>query len=97
MRAYLRWNAYTIAGGGDSTRCCCLKASFWRSLRETTFNMISTFSGTGFSSVDLSVWGPFPFVVLMVAGLIGGCTSSTGCSVKVFRYLILIEAIKAQI
>jgi trk system potassium uptake protein len=24
--------------------------------------------------------------VLIVVGLIGGCTSSTGCSVKVFRY-----------
>ena len=36
-------------------------------------------------------------MVLIVVGLIGGCTSSTGCSVKVFRYLILFEAIRVQV
>jgi trk system potassium uptake protein TrkH len=96
VRAYLRWNAYAVVAivayelwhGGQSLSVL---------LRETTFNVVSTFSGTGFSSVDLSSWGPFPFVLLIVVGLIGGCTSSTGCSVKVFRYLILFEAIKVQI
>jgi trk system potassium uptake protein len=96
VRAYLRWNAYAVLAivayelwhGGQSLPVL---------LRETTFNVVSTFSGTGFSSVDLSSWGPFPFVLLIVVGLIGGCTSSTGCSVKVFRYLILFEAIKVQI
>ncbi|MCF8486492.1 MAG: TrkH family potassium uptake protein [Rhodobacteraceae bacterium] len=96
VRAYLRWNAYAVVAivayelwhGGQSLPVL---------LRETTFNVVSTFSGTGFSSVDLSSWGPFPFVLLIVVGLIGGCTSSTGCSVKVFRYLILFEAIKVQI
>ena len=65
-------------------------------LRETTFNVVSIFSGTGFTSTDLSGWGPFPFAILFITGLIGGCTSSTGCSVKVFRYLILLEAVKVQ-
>jgi trk system potassium uptake protein TrkH len=96
VRAYLRWNAYAVVAivayelwhGGQSLSVL---------LRETTFNVVSTFSGTGFSSVDMSAWGPFPFVVLILVGLIGGCTSSTGCSVKVFRYLILFEAIKVQI
>lgn len=96
VRAYLRWNAYAVVA--------IVAYELWRGgqslpvlLRETTFNVVSTFSGTGFSSVDLSSWGPFPFVLLIVVGLIGGCTSSTGCSVKVFRYLILFEAIKVQI
>ena len=96
VRAYLRWNAYAVLA--------IVAYELWRGgqslsvlLRETTFNVVSTFSGTGFSSVDLSSWGPFPFVLLIVVGLIGGCTSSTGCSVKVFRYLILFEAIKVQI
>ena len=96
VRAYLRWNLYATA----------LVAGYevWRfgrdlapTLRESLFNIVSTFSGTGFSSVNLAEWGPFPFVVLIAVGLIGGCTSSTGCSVKVFRYLILFEAIRVQI
>jgi trk system potassium uptake protein TrkH len=42
-------------------------------------------------------WGHLAFTILIISGLIGGCTSSTACSVKVFRYLILFEAIKVQI
>jgi len=96
VRAYLRWNLYAILA--------VVGYELWTHdypagavLREATFNVVSTFSGTGFASVDLSGWGAFPFVILIIVGLIGGCTSSTGCSVKVFRYLILIEAIKVQI
>ena len=96
VRAYLRWNIYAtgaIVLYEFMTHGFALEPL----VRETLFNVVSTFSGTGFASVDLSAWGPFPFVVLIVVGLIGGCTSSTGCSVKVFRYLILFEAIKVQI
>ncbi|AZB64755.1 trk system potassium uptake protein TrkH [[Luteovulum] sphaeroides subsp. megalophilum] len=96
VRAYLRWNGYAI-GLIVAYEVVTRNAPVLPTLRETTFNVISTFSGTGFSSVDLGLWGTFPFVLLIVVGLIGGCTSSTGCSVKVFRYLILLEAIKVQI
>ncbi|NGQ89972.1 TrkH family potassium uptake protein [Rhodobacter sp. HX-7-19] len=96
VRAYLRWNAYAVAaivvyemGSNDF--------AFWAVLREASFNVVSVFSGTGFTSTDLSLWGPFPFAILFITGLIGGCTSSTGCSVKVFRYLILFEAVKLQL
>lgn len=96
VRAYLRWNLYAVG----LIVIYELETHQFRIeplIRETLFNVVSTFSGTGFSSVDLSGWGPFPFVILIIVGLIGGCTSSTGCSVKVFRYLILFEAIKVQI
>ncbi|MDB6178503.1 TrkH family potassium uptake protein [Paracoccus sp. Z330] len=66
-------------------------------VRETVFNTISTFSGTGFASTDMMAWGHLPFAVLIVVGLIGGCTGSTGCSVKVFRYLVLFQAVRAQV
>lgn len=95
VRAYLRWTLYGI-GVVVAYEMVHLDKPFWDTLREASFNIVSTFSGTGFSSVDLSGWGPFPFVMLIMVGLIGGCTSSTGCSIKVFRYLILIEAIKVQ-
>ena len=96
VRAYIRWNIYAV-GAIVAYEVLTRGMPFDVVLRETTFNVVATFSGTGFSSVDLSAWGPFPFVILIVVGLIGGCTSSTGCSVKVFRYLILFEAIKVQI
>ncbi len=96
VRAYIRWNCYAILAV-TGYEMYHLNRPFLESVRESSFNIVSTFSGTGFASVDLSTWGPFPFVVLIMVGLIGGCTSSTGCSVKVFRYLILFEAIKVQI
>jgi trk system potassium uptake protein TrkH len=96
VRAYIRWNCYAIFAV-VIYEMVHMGRPFWETLRESSFNIVSTFSGTGFASVDLSTWGPFPFVVLIAVGLIGGCTSSTGCSVKVFRYLILLEAIKVQI
>ena len=96
VRAYLRWIAYGVAAV-VIYEMVHVGGPFWPTLRESVFNITSTFSGTGYASVDLSSWGPFPFVVLIVVGLIGGCTSSTGCSVKVFRYLILFEAIRVQV
>jgi len=96
VRAYLRWNAYAIAAV-VAAELVLDGQPFWPTLREATFNITSTFSGTGFTSADLTLWSPFSFVVLMVVGLIGGCTSSTGCAIKVFRMLILFEAIRVQI
>jgi trk system potassium uptake protein TrkH len=96
VRAFLRWHAYAI-GVIVLYRIFRHEADFWPTLREVTFNVVSTFTGTGYASEDITKWGHLAFVVLIITGLIGGCTSSTGCSVKVFRYLILFEAIRAQI
>lgn len=97
IRAYFRWTVYAILiilayrlpyrGEADPADV----------LRETVFNTVVFFSGTGFTSSDVTAWGNLPFAVLIVVGLIGGCTGSTGCSVKVFRYQVLFEAVRAQI
>ncbi|MEX1662558.1 TrkH family potassium uptake protein [Thioclava sp. 15-R06ZXC-3] len=96
VRAFLRWMGYAIAVI-VIYRMIRHEASFWPTLREVTFNVVSTFTGTGYASEDITQWGHLAFTVLIISGLIGGCTSSTACSVKVFRYLILFEAIKVQI
>ena len=66
-------------------------------LREVTFNVMTIISGTGYVSTDVTQWGHLPFVLLILAGLIGGCTGSTVCSIKVFRYQVLFEALRAQL
>ncbi|MFT4149665.1 MAG: TrkH family potassium uptake protein [Paracoccaceae bacterium] len=96
VRAYLRWIAYAV-GAVTLYEVLARGREPIGMLQEATFNIVSVFSGTGFTSADLTQWGTFPFVILIITGLIGGCTSSTGCSVKVFRYLILFEAIRVQI
>lgn len=66
-------------------------------LREALFNVTSIISGTGYASVDYQLWGSFAMVVFFFLGLIGGCAGSTCCSVKIFRYQILLSAVRAQV
>jgi trk system potassium uptake protein TrkH len=67
------------------------------SFREALFNITSIMSGTGYSSVDYQLWGPFPVVLFFVIGLIGGCAGSTSCSIKIFRFQLLFITIKQHI
>ena len=69
----------------------------FHALREATFNVTSIITGTGFASVDYQLWGPFPIALFLFIGLIGGCAGSTCCSIKVFRYQIVVIAIANQI
>lgn len=67
------------------------------SLREALFNVTSIISGTGYTSVDYQLWGSFAMVVFFFLGLVGGCAGSTSCSIKIFRYQILLSAIVSQV
>lgn len=65
--------------------------------RAALFNVTSVLTGTGYSSEDYSLWGGFPVTLLFAIALIGGCAGSTACSAKIFRYQILLAALKVQI
>jgi trk system potassium uptake protein TrkH len=95
-QAYIRWLAYSV-GLIVIYRMANENTDFLTVLRETTFNTVTLFSGTGYGSADVFAWGAFPFSIIIIVGLIGGCTASTGCSIKVFRWLMVVEAIKAQV
>ncbi|MCK0169529.1 TrkH family potassium uptake protein [Aliiroseovarius sp. S1123] len=68
-----------------------------QALRKTLFNLTSILTGTGYASQDYMMWGGFPVVMFFFVGLIGGCAGSTACSIKIFRYQLLLSSIKAQI
>jgi trk system potassium uptake protein len=65
--------------------------------REVVFNVVSIMTGTGYASADYMLWGPFAVATFFVIGLIGGCSASTACSVKVFRYQLLYAAVSAEV
>ena len=98
VRAYLRWSLYFI-GVIMIWRLmqADLDAGLELALRETALNTISIMTGTGYGSADPTGWGQLPLLILLVAGFVGACTASTGCAIKVFRFLVLFEAIKAQL
>ncbi|WP_371228761.1 TrkH family potassium uptake protein [Roseovarius sp. 2305UL8-3] len=65
--------------------------------RKVLFNTVSILTGTGYASADYMQWGSFPVAMLFFVGLIGGCAGSTACSIKIFRYQLLLASIKAQL
>ncbi|MDH3665506.1 MAG: TrkH family potassium uptake protein [Paracoccaceae bacterium] len=68
-----------------------------QAIREALFNVTSAMTGTGYSSDPYETWGALPVALFFVIPLIGGCTGSTACSAKVFRYQILYSALVVQI
>ncbi|HAJ83944.1 MAG TPA: potassium transporter TrkH [Rhodobacteraceae bacterium] len=67
------------------------------SFRKALFNVVSIVTGTGYASANYNSWGPVAVVLFFYAGLVGGCAGSTSCSVKVFRYQLLVSAIHMQL
>ncbi len=68
-----------------------------QALRETSFNVMSVITTTGFASMDYNSWGGFGLVVMFLVTLIGGCTGSSTGGIKIYRFLVLFQVIKAHI
>ncbi len=96
VRAFL-WTIAALVGVITAYRILVNGDHWEHAFREALFNVISVITGTGFASVDYQLWGPFPVVLFFFVGLIGGCAGSTTCSVKIFRYQLLIASIRVQI
>lgn len=59
--------------------------------RHALFSVTSVMTGTGFGNTDYGVWGAGASVLFFVLMFIGGCTGSTSCGMKVFRFQILAK------
>ncbi len=68
-----------------------------RGLRLAAFNTVSIVTGTGYATADYNSWGPFAMALFFVFMFIGGCAGSTACSVKIFRYQVAFEGLKAYL
>ncbi|PHS36794.1 MAG: potassium transporter TrkH [Robiginitomaculum sp.] len=66
-------------------------------LRLAMFNITSIITGTGYSFGDYQSWGPLAVGVFFSAMFIGGCAGSTSCSIKIFRYQVAFEALRAYV
>jgi Trk-type K+ transport systems, membrane components len=67
------------------------------SIRLGLFNVISIITGTGYTTDNFNLWGPFPIYLLFFGMFIGGCAGSTTCGIKIFRFQILFATLKNQI
>lgn len=96
VRAFL-WVIFALVVVVTAYRVIANHDHVEHAFREALFNVTSIITGTGYASVDYQLWGAFPVALFFFIGLIGGCAGSTCCSVKIFRYQILIAAVAAEI
>lgn len=65
--------------------------SYWTSLRETAFQVISMITTTGYATADYTTWGPlatFIFFLLLFSGASAGSTSG---GIKIVRIVTLMK------
>lgn len=71
--------------------------SYWRSVRDATFQVVSMGTATGYATADFDQWPQFCRVWLFVLTAIGGCAGSTAGGLKVIRAVILAKAALAGV
>ncbi len=72
-------------------------ATFWESLRQGAFQLVSLISTTGFATVDTNPWPSFTIILLIFASLVCGCSGSTTGGMKMNRAMIAAKMIRNQI
>ncbi|OYX42914.1 MAG: potassium transporter TrkH [Rhodobacterales bacterium 32-67-9] len=95
VRAYLGWIALAV-GAVTGVRIFG-GAAPEPAFRETFFNLVSIFSGAGFSSANVASWGGFAMGVAAIVGMIGGCTASSSGALSVFRVQVMFAAIRSHV
>ena len=68
------------------------EVDYLQSLRIASFSVISIATGSGFSTYDFSLWGTFTTTLFLFIMLIGGCSGSSSCGLKIFRIQILLKS-----
>ena len=71
--------------------------SWGRALMDSSFNVVSYMSTTGFANCDNSTWPWLAAVVLIFVSFHCGCSGSTTGGIKVDRLLISFKAISTEI
>ena len=66
-------------------------------VRDSTFQIVSIITTTGFSSTDFALWSVSAQTILFIVMLIGGCAGSAGGGVKVIRVLFGLKYLKREI
>ncbi|MFC6826138.1 TrkH family potassium uptake protein [Halopelagius fulvigenes] len=66
-------------------------------VRHAAFQVVSIVTTTGYASTDFNTWGPAAQYVLLVAMFIGGSAGSTGGSVKIVRWYVIVKSVRREL
>ena len=67
------------------------------SLRESIFQVVAIVTTTGYASMDFNAWSDAGRYILLVAMFIGGSAGSTGGSVKVVRWYVILKSVRREL
>ena len=67
------------------------------SMQDSTFQVVSLISTTGFATTDTNFWTPFAIVILIIVSIICGCAGSTSGGAKVDRVLLYFKVLIARL
>ena len=72
-------------------------STIWHAFVQTSFNVVSLMTGTGYATEDYNQWGGFAISLLFFLMAMGACAGSTSCGIKIFRFQIFFAVAKTQI
>jgi trk system potassium uptake protein TrkH len=64
-----------------------------QALHHGTFQVVSVMTTTGYATLDFDRWPDLSRAVLVLLMFVGACSGSTGGSVKVVRYIVMVKSI----
>ncbi len=73
-----------------------LYENIFTAMRYASFQAVSITTTTGFTSADYELWPAFSQIVLFILMFVGGCSGSTGGSIKVIRWVVLGKQTKNE-
>lgn len=66
-------------------------------IRFSAFNVTSIMTGTGYATMDYTLWGVFASVFFFFIMFVGGCAGSTSCGIKIFRFQVIFQNMKIHV
>lgn len=61
------------------------------------FNVVSVMTGTGYATTAYDNWSAMAVVLFFILMFIGGCSGSTSCGIKIFRFQVIFEMIRCRL
>ena len=71
--------------------------SFSETLRQSTFQVASIISTTGYATADFNLWPGLSKAVLLFLMVVGACAGSTAGGLKVSRVIILVKSVVREL
>ncbi|WP_255195221.1 TrkH family potassium uptake protein [Halorarius litoreus] len=66
-------------------------------IRHAVFQVVSIVTTTGYASADFDLWSPAAKHLLFLGMFVGGMAGSTTCSIKTFRWLVILKSFRREL